>query len=70
MKRFVITTELQTKAMKDDFCKEYEKTYPKAVECLEEALIIVSKASLAFEDIKKEKRRKILTAGSMRFNCS
>lgn len=28
--------EKSTKAMKDDFCEEYEKSFPKAVKCLEE----------------------------------
>ena len=28
--------EKSARAMKDDFCEEYEKSFPKAVECLEE----------------------------------
>ncbi len=41
--------------MKDAFCEEYEKSFPKAVECLEEGFV----DSIQFYAFEKLDRRKI-----------
>ena len=46
--------EKSARAMKDDFCEEYEKLFPKAVECLEEG-IEDSVQFYAFEELDRRK---------------
>ena len=46
--------EKSARAMKDDFCEEYEKSFPKAVECLEEGFED-SVQFYAFEELDSRK---------------
>ena len=46
--------EKSTRAMKNDFCEEYEKAFPKAVECLEEGFED-SVQFYAFEELDSRK---------------
>ena len=47
--------EKSARAMKDDFCEEYEKSFPKAVECLEEGF----EDSVQFYEFEEFDSRKI-----------
>ncbi len=53
--------EKSARAMKDDFCEEYERSFPKAVECLEEGF----EDSIQFYAFEELDSRKISSTNTL-----